>query len=185
MILVVFLFDDVVQVLKGGQVFWLMVQDGVNIWVVYWVFKLNVKGMILMFLGCIEYIEKYGCDVSDFLICGFVIVVIDWCGQGFGQCLLDDFMIGYVGEFVDYQLDVQVVLVYLEIQNLFKLYFLIGYLMGGCIGLCVLYEGLFVVVVVFLVLMWGIQMFFVLWLVVWVLFIISKLLGFFLIYLLG
>jgi lysophospholipase len=172
------LFDDVAQAPKGGQAFWLTAQDGVNIRVAHWAPKSNAKGTILMFPGRTEYIEKYGRDVSDFLTRGFATVVIDWRGQGLGQRLLDDPMIGHVGEFADYQLDVQAVLAHLETQNLPKPYFLIGHSMGGCIGLRALHEGLPVAAAVFSAPMWGIQMSPVLRPVAWALSTISKPLGF-------
>lgn len=69
--------------------------------VVYWV-VFKVKGIVLLFSGCMEYIEKYVVMVVDFVEYGYGVYVIDWCGQGFVDCVVDDYCVGYVDDFVDY-----------------------------------------------------------------------------------
>lgn len=140
----------------GGAAYWLRTRDGVRIRIGVW--GQGVRGTVLLFPGRTEYIEKYGRAAQDLRQRDFATVAIDWRGQGLADRLVPDPLVGHVGAFSDYQLDVAAVLDALPRLDLPEPLFLIGHSMGGCIGLRSVMEGLPVKAVSFSGPMWGIQM---------------------------
>lgn len=111
-----------------------------------------------MFPGRTEYLEKYGRVATDFSNAGYHTLAIDWRGQGLGQRLVSDRLMGHVGKFTDYQYDVAAALSAARELDLPEPFYLVGHSMGGCIGLRALMEGLPVKAAVFSAPMWGIIM---------------------------
>ena len=149
-------YSDLADGPDGGAAYWLRAQDGVRIRIGVW--GDGERGTVLLFPGRTEYVEKYGRAAQDLRQRGFATVAIDWRGQGLADRLLPDPIIGHVGTFADYQLDVAAVVAALSDLNLPTPLFLIGHSMGGCIGLRAAMNGLPVQAVSFSGPMWGIQM---------------------------
>nr|WP_205518739.1 alpha/beta hydrolase [Pseudotabrizicola algicola] len=130
--------------------------DGVRIRAGVW--PVGEKGTVLLFPGRTEYVEKYGMGAADLAARGYATVVVDWRGQGLADRLLPDRMLGHVGQFHDYQLDVQAVLDMARRLGLPEPYYLMSHSMGGAIALRALMHGLPVKAAVFSAPMWGIAM---------------------------
>lgn len=127
------LYNDVAEAPKGGHALWVTTADNVRIRMAHWTG--GDKGTVFIFPGRTEYIEKYGQAAGEFLDRGYSSVIIDWRGQGIADRALRNRALGHVGEFAEYQLDVQAVIAKADALDLPKPYFMVAHSMGGCIGL--------------------------------------------------
>lgn len=138
---------------EGGHAYFATTQDGTRVRAAIW--SGGDKGTALLFPGRTEYIEKYGRMISKLQARGLNVVVIDWRGQGLSDRPDDRTDRGYVGDFAEYQQDIQAILAVPEVAALKGPRILFGHSMGGCIGLRALIEGLDVKAAVFSAPMWG------------------------------
>jgi lysophospholipase len=136
---------------------WLTAADGVRLRAVSWG-RDGTRGTVLLFTGRTEYAEKYGRVAADLAARGYATLTVDWRGQGLSQRLRSDRALGHVGQFSDYQRDVEAMVAHGRELGLPEPWFLLGHSMGGCIGLRSLLDGLPVRAAVFSAPMWGIQM---------------------------
>ena len=150
-------FADIADGPDGGTAHWLTTSDGARIRAGHWPLA-SAKGTVMIFPGRTEYIEKYADAAKQFRKHGYACVAIDWRGQGIADRLIPNPAIGHVGEFSDYQYDVDAVIAYANQLGLPRPFFLVGHSMGGCIGLRALMNGLDVNAVMFSAPMWGLQM---------------------------
>lgn len=154
------LYEDVARAPAGGKAWWLTAADGMRLRVALWspAPSLPQQGTVLFFPGRTEYIEKYGPTAQGYTGRGFTMVAIDWRGQGLAGRVPEDPRLGHVGDFAEFQLDVDALMNFVREQALPEPYFLIGHSMGGCIGLRALHNGLPVRAAAFSAPMWGMQM---------------------------
>ena len=150
-------FNDIIADAPAGRALWLTTSDDVKIRIGLWN-EAGTRGTVLLFPGRTEFIEKYAHTAADLAKAGFATVAVDWRGQGLADRLLPDPLVGHVGAFHDYQLDVQAVLGAVGALKLPQPLFLLAHSMGGAIGLRALYEKLPVASAVFTGPMFGIQM---------------------------
>ena len=152
------LFNDCAKGPPNGRAFWCTASDGVRVRVAHWprAKESDVQGTILLFPGRTEYVEKYGLTASELSAKGFDILTIDWRGQGLSDRPDDDRVLGHVGHFDEYQLDLAAMMALGQSLDLPRPFTLLGHSMGGCIGLRALHEGLDVVGACFSAPMWGI-----------------------------
>jgi lysophospholipase len=152
------LFDDIAQGPAEGRAFWRETTDGVRIRIGLWPAAQTATpaGTVLLFPGRTEYIEKYGLIAAELAERGFATLSIDWRGQGLSDRADQDRLLGHVGHFSEYQLDVAAMMALAEELDLPRPFVLVGHSMGGCIGLRSLHEGLDVKGACFSAPMWGI-----------------------------
>ena len=150
-------YGDAAQGPADGRAYWLNAADGVRLRVALWN-QSGAQGTVLVFPGRTEYAEKYGRAAADLAQRGYCSLAIDWRGQGLADRLLPDQMLGHVGRFADYQLDVLAMVEAAQALGLPGPYFLLTHSMGGCIGLRALHQGLGVQAAAFSAPMWGIEM---------------------------
>lgn len=148
-------FADVAEGPEGGSAHWLKADDGVQLRAVYWP-QDRARGTVLLFPGRTEYCEKYGRTALGLAEQGLATLAIDWRGQGLSDRLAEDRMLGHVGKFSDYQLDVNALVAHARALGAPEPYFLLGHSMGGCIGLRALYNDVPVEAAAFSAPMWGI-----------------------------
>jgi lysophospholipase len=139
----------------GATCVWLQA-DTARIRVVWW--KAGDKGTVLLLPGRTECVEKYGRAAGDLVARGYSVITIDWRGQGLADRALPDRREGHVGDFSEYQQDIDALLAEADRAGLPQPYFMIAHSMGGCIGLRALVRGLPVKAAVFSAPMWGIAM---------------------------
>jgi len=154
------LFDDVARAPAGGEAWWLTTADGARIRAALWPAAAGqpARGTVLLFPGRTEYIEKYGPAAADFTARGFALLTVDWRGQGLADRVARDPRLGHVGDFAEFQRDVDALINLAQWLELPEPFFLIGHSMGGCIGLRALHNRLPVKAAVFSAPMWGMQM---------------------------
>lgn len=121
----------------GGRAFWLTASDGVRLRLAHWLGARHV----LILPGRTEYIEKYGLVVADLAAAGWGALVVDWRGQGLADRALPDPLKGHVGDFAEYQRDLDAVLAAAQTLAPGPLPWL-AHSMGGCIALRGLMRGL-------------------------------------------
>ena len=100
-------FDDLAEAPAGGSVFWV---DAGCARVRAAVCPGGARGAVFLCSGRTEYIEKYGRVIGELTARGFSVVTCDWRGQGLSDRALADPMKGHVGDFAEYQRDVEAVL---------------------------------------------------------------------------
>jgi lysophospholipase len=139
----------------GAQSVWLA-SGKARIRVVWW--KAGTKGTVLLLPGRTECIEKYGRAAGDLIARGFSVITVDWRGQGLSDRALPDRQSGHVGDFAEYQEDLDAMLAEARRAGLPEPFYMIAHSMGGCIGLRGLMRGLPVKAAAFSAPMWGISM---------------------------
>jgi lysophospholipase len=85
----------------------LKTSDGVTIRYARWLPPPGRKGTVCLFQGRAEFIEKYFETVRELRARGFAVATIDWRGQGGSERALSDPNKGHVGDFSEYERDVE------------------------------------------------------------------------------
>ncbi|NPD17336.1 alpha/beta hydrolase [Xinfangfangia sp. D13-10-4-6] len=148
---------------EGGGAVWLRTADGVRIRLGYWPCYRpgGPLGTVVFLPGRTEYIEKYGPTAKELGQRGWSMIALDWRGQGLSDRALADPMLGHVGHFSEYQLDLDAALAWLAQQGaglgLSGPLMLMSHSMGGLIGLRSLMRGAPFRASVFSAPMWGIR----------------------------
>lgn len=119
---------------EGGHARWLLTADGVRIRAGLWPRK-AAKGTVFLLPGRTEYVEKYGRAAGDLARRGYATLSVDWRGQGLADRPLDDPMAGHVGDFAEYQRDMDALVTFARAEGLPRPWFVMAHSMGGCIGL--------------------------------------------------
>ncbi|MCV6596901.1 MAG: alpha/beta hydrolase, partial [Mangrovicoccus sp.] len=141
---------------QGAQAIWSKTADGVRLRLAR--LGHGPKGTVFIFSGRTEYIEKYGEAASRLAEIGLSSLSLDWRGQGLSDRLLPDPLVGHVGRFADYQMDVASLIAWAEEIGAPKPWYLLAHSMGGAIGLRSVVSGLPVTRAVFSAPMWGIKL---------------------------
>ncbi len=154
------LYHDIAFGPEGGRAFWLRAGDGVRLRIAHWpaMKAMESRGTVLLFPGRSEYVEKYGPTAGELAAMGHDTLTIDWRGQGLADRPCRNRMVGDVGDYGEYQLDIAAMLEATEALSLPRPFYLLAHSMGGCIGLRALHEGLEVRAAAFSAPMWGILM---------------------------
>ena len=140
---------------QNGCAVWLKTADGTRIRAGFWAAD-AAKGTVVLLPGRTEYIEKYGRTAADFAKAGFATLTLDWRGQGMSARALADPKVGHVGDFAEYQEDLDALFEFAKAQGLPQPYFLLAHSMGGAIGLRALIRRLPFQAAAFSAPMWGI-----------------------------
>ena len=140
---------------QGGRAVWLKTSDGTRLRAGFW-HAAAPKGTVVLLQGRAEYIEKYGRTAADFAEAGYATLTLDWRGQGRSTRALADPKVGHVGDFGEYQNDLDALLDFATAQGLPQPFFLLSHSMGGAIALRALIRGLPFQAAVFSAPMWGI-----------------------------
>ena len=151
------LHADVDEGPADGRAYWLTAEDGVRSRVAVWN-SAAAQGTVLLLPGRTEYVEKYGRAAADLAQRGYCTVAIDWRGQGLADRSLSDPMTGHIGDFAEYQADLDAMLAFVRRHGLPEPFYLMSHSMGGCIALRGLMRGLPVQAAAFSAPMWGILM---------------------------
>jgi lysophospholipase len=81
--------------------------DGVTLRFARWQPPAGRKGTVCILQGRGEWIEKYFETVRDLRARGFAVAALDWRGQGLSDRALSDRHKGYVGDFSEYDSDLE------------------------------------------------------------------------------
>ncbi len=119
----------------------LKTRDGVGIRFARWQPPPGRKGTVCLFQGRAEFIEKYFETVRELRARGFAVATIDWRGQGGSERALGDPRKGHVGDFSQYELDVDVFMKEVVLPDCPPPIFAIGHSMGGTVMMRIARQG--------------------------------------------
>ncbi len=139
-----------------AHVIWREAEDGMRLRLAIW--PAGPKGMIAIFPGRTEVIEKYATVVADLVARGYGAIVIDWRGQGLSDRLPTKPLLGDIADFAHYQRDVTVLRAVLDKVAPDAPRFVLAHSMGGCIALRALLNGFPARAAAFSAPMWGLRL---------------------------
>ena len=119
----------------------LKARDGVSIRFARWHPPPGRKGTVCLFQGRAEFIEKYFETVRELRARGFAVATMDWRGQGGSDRALSDPRKGHVGDFAEYERDVEVLMKEVVLPDCPPPIFALGHSMGGTVLLRVARQG--------------------------------------------
>ena len=136
---------------------WLRARDGARLRVAVWP-RDGARGSVVMLPGRTEYVEKYARPAAALADMGFASAAIDWRGQGLSDRPRRDPRVGHVGDFADFQADLDALMAHLTAVGLPRPWHLLAHSMGGLIGLRALERDLGFARAVFSAPMWGLPL---------------------------
>ena len=119
----------------------LKTRDGVSMRFARWHPPPGRKGTVCLFQGRAEFIEKYFETVRELRARGFAVATIDWRGQGGSERALADPRKGHVGDFSEYERDVEALMNEVVLPDCPPPIFAIGHSMGGTVMMRVARQG--------------------------------------------
>lgn len=149
-------FADVADAPPPDRIIWQKAEDGTRLRIAFW--PTGPKGIVAIFPGRTEVIEKYGRVVRDLADSGYGAAVIDWRGQGLSDRLKDKPLLGDVPDFAHYQRDVAMFRATLDDHTEGTPRFVLAHSMGGCIALRALMDGFPAQAASFSAPMWGLPL---------------------------
>ncbi len=102
----------------------------------------KARAHVVYLNGRTESVEKVAVPAAALLERGFSVASLDWRGQGLSDRVTGRPMVGHVGSFADYQLDLKAFLAHPQVADLPGERLLFAHSMGGAIGLRALSTGL-------------------------------------------
>ncbi len=146
-------FADIADAPPPEAVIWGHAEDGTRLRMAHW--PVGPKGLVAIFPGRTEVIEKYGHVVADLAQAGYGAALIDWRGQGLSDRPAGLPLRGHVGDFAEYQQDVAAFRTLLDQRAGDAPRYLLAHSMGGCIALRALLNGFVARACAFSAPMWG------------------------------
>ena len=107
--------------------------DGVALRYARWAPPPGRKGTVCVFQGRAEFIEKYYEIVHDLRARGFAVATLDWRGQGLSQRALRDQRKGHVGDFSEYEIDLETFMRDIVLPDCPPPYFALAHSMGAAV----------------------------------------------------
>jgi lysophospholipase len=126
---------------EGAVTGMLKTRDGVSLRFARWSPPPGRKGTVCLFQGRAEFIEKYFETVRELRSRGFAVAMFDWRGQGLSQRMLDDPHKGHVGDFSEYELDLDVFMRDVVLPDCPPPLFAVGHSMGGSVMIRIARQG--------------------------------------------
>ena len=149
-------FAEISDAPPPERVIWQKAQDGTRLRLALW--PTGPKGIVAIFPGRTEVIEKYGRVIADLAKAGYGAAAIDWRGQGLSDRLQAAPLLGDVADFSLYQQDVAAYHSALDDHAPGAPRFVLAHSMGGCIALRALINGFPARAVSFSAPMWGLPL---------------------------
>ena len=115
--------------------------DGVELRFARWAPPAGRKGTVCLFPGRTEFIEKYFETVRDLRARGFAVAILDWRGQGLSQRALSDPMKGHIGDFAEYDVDLDTFMKEIVLPDCPPPLFALAHSAGGAILIRSAFRG--------------------------------------------
>jgi lysophospholipase len=115
--------------------------DGVSLRFARWQPPAGRRGTVCIFQGRGEWIEKYFETVRDLRARGFAVAAIDWRGQGFSDRALRDRHKGHVGDFSEYDSDLETFMREIVLPDCPPPLFALGHSTGATVLIRAAYRG--------------------------------------------
>jgi lysophospholipase len=147
---------DIAQAPAPAQVVWVRASDGLRLRLGLW--GAGPRGMVALFTGRTEVIEKYGRVITDLVAAGYGVAIMDWRGQGLSDRLSRQPLLGDVPDFAHFQRDVA------AFDHAIRAFapdaprYVLAHSMGGCIALRALINNFPARAAAFSAPMWGLPL---------------------------
>jgi lysophospholipase len=115
--------------------------DGVTLRFARWQPPAGRKGTVCILQGRGEWIEKYFETVRDLRARGFAVAALDWRGQGLSDRALSDRLKGYVGDFSEYDSDLETFMREIVLPDCPPPLFAIGHSTGATVAIRAASQG--------------------------------------------
>jgi lysophospholipase len=115
--------------------------DGVTLRYARWQPPAGRKGTVCILQGRGEWIEKYFETVRDLRARGFAVATLDWRGQGLSERALRDSHKGYVGDFSEYDTDLETFMREIVLPDCPPPLFALGHSTGASVLIRAAYRG--------------------------------------------
>jgi lysophospholipase len=115
--------------------------DGATLRFARWPSSSPMRGTVCVFTGRSESIEKYFETVRDLRARGFAVATMDWRGQGHSSRQLADRRKGHVGDFSEFETDVESFLQQVVLPHCPPPHYALAHSMGGAVMLRVAHAG--------------------------------------------
>ena len=148
-------YPDIADAPEPAEIIFRRAEDGTRLRMGLW--PAGPRGMVALFPGRTEVIEKYGRVIRDLAACGFGAAVIDWRGQGLSDRAEGQPLLGDISSFAEYQQDVAVLDALMREACPDAPRMVLAHSMGGCIALRALSEGFAARACAFSAPMWGLR----------------------------
>ena len=112
---------------------WITAPDGVRLRAARWEAEAPV-GHVALLSGRTEFLEKLAIPAADLVARGFSVVTVDWRGQGLSDRLVEPALKGHIGDFADFQIDLDALLADPQVTELSGPRILMAHSMGGAIA---------------------------------------------------
>jgi lysophospholipase len=119
----------------------LKTSDGVTLRFARWHPPPGRKGTVCLFQGRAEAIEKYFETVRELRNRGFAVATVDWRGQGGSERALADPLKGHVGDFSEYERDVEALMKEVVLPDCPPPIFALGHSMGATVMMRIARKG--------------------------------------------
>ena len=147
---------DLAQAPVPARVTWVRTTDGVRLRLGLW--GPGARGMVALFTGRTEILEKYGRTIADLCAAGYGVAALDWRGQGLSDRLTDQPLLGDIPDFDHYQRDVAALDREIRAFAPDAPRYVLAHSMGGCIALRALMDGFDARAAAFSAPMWGLPL---------------------------
>ena len=101
----------------------------------------GLRGTVTVLTGRTEFIEKYYELVQELTSRGFAVAIFDWRGQGGSERLLRNRLKGHVGDFRDYQADLEAMVRQVILPDCPAPHYALCHSMGAVVALDSVLEG--------------------------------------------
>ena len=115
--------------------------DGVSLRFARWQPPAGRRGTVCIFQGRGEWIEKYFETVRDLRTRGFAVAALDWRGQGLSDRALSDRRKGYIGDFSEYDRDLETFMHEIVLPDCPPPIFALGHSTGATVLIRAAYRG--------------------------------------------
>ncbi len=88
---------------------WLTTPDGLRLRAAKWVAP-DARAHVIFNSGRTEFLEKLALPVAELLGLGLSVIAVDWRGQGLSDRLIEPDLKGHIGDFSEYQIDLDTLL---------------------------------------------------------------------------
>ena len=112
---------------------WLKTRDDVRLRAAIW-HAPGAERCVVLLSGRTEFLEKVAVPAAEWLARGWSVVSVDWRGQGLSDRLVEPRLKGHVGDFAEFQTDLDALLADPKVQALPATRILMGHSMGGAIS---------------------------------------------------
>lgn len=123
--------------IRPDRIWWTRAHDGVRVRAALW-HAPEASGHVVLLSGRTEYLEKTAIPAAQFVQRGLSVVSLDWRGQGLSDRQAEPSLKGHIGDFTEFQHDLDAVLADSDVAGLPGKRLLAGHSMGGAISAAVL-----------------------------------------------